>query len=610
MAALSAVVALGAADGGYFPTDWGLGILGFALVAVGALLLTEPALPGRRALGFLAGLAALALWAGLSALWAPGAHLPVLEAERGLLYVAAAAAVLLWPRIGERASALLAGALAGIVVLSLYALGTRLFPGHLGGAYDPSSGYQLAEPLGYWNALGLLVALGIALAIGFAAHSASLGRAAAAVALVVLLPTLYFTFSRGALVALAAGLAVQLALDPRRWRLVLSTVVLGAPALLAVQDASRHGALTAAGATLQTAQAEGEDVARTLVLLGVVAAALVPLLRLAEHRVRIREPLARGLAAAAIAAACAVSIAAVVAAGGPVRIVERAADSFSQPLPAGSGDLEGRLLSASGNGRSEYWRVAGRMVRDEPLLGAGAGQFERYWLERRPTSFYARDAHNLYLETLAELGPLGLLLLVATLALPLVALRRARRRLLAAAAAGAYVAFLVHAAVDWHWEVPAVTVPALFCAVALLAWGDEPWRELGRRQRRVALALALPVLAVALVAHVGNRALAASAEATSSGSLSTGAAEARRARAWMPWSHKPWQARGEAELAQGRDRAARESLAHALELDRTDWSVWYDLAIVTRGAERALALEEAKRLNPLGPEVDELLTER
>ena len=78
----------------------------------------------------------------------------------------------------------------------------------------------------------------------------------------------------------------------------------------------------------------------------------------------------------------------------------------------------------------------------------------------------------------------------------------------------------------------------------------------------------------------------------------------------MPWSHKPWQARGEAELAQSGDRAARQSLARALELDRTDWSVWYDLAIVTRGAERARALEEAKRLNPLGPEVDELLTER
>ncbi len=574
------------------------------------MLLAEPDRPGRLALCFLTGLAALALWAGLSALWSPGAHLPVLDAERGLLYVAAAAAALLLPRIGDRASALLAGVLAGIVLLSLYALGTRLFPGHVGGAYDPSSGYQLAEPLGYWNALGLLAAIGIALGLGFAAHGPPFGRAAAAVALVVLLPTLYFTFSRGAFVALAAGLALQLVLDPRRWRLVLSSVVLGAPAALAVVDASRHTALTAAGATLQTAQAEGEDVARTLVLLGALAAALVPLLRLAERRIRIREPLARGLAAAAIVAACAVAVAAVVAAGGPVRIVERGADSFSQPLPVGTGDLKGRLLSVSGNGRSEYWHVAGGMVRDEPLLGAGAGAFERHWLEQRPTSFYARDAHNLYLETLAELGPIGLLVLVATLALPLVGLRRARRRGLAAAAAGAYVAFLVHAAVDWHWEVPAVTVPAVFCAVALLSWGHGSSTEFTRRERRVAFALALPLIAVALVAHVGNRALAASAEATSSGDPSTGAAEARRARAWMPWSHKPWQLLGEAELAQGRDAAARESLTRALEHDRTDWSVWYDLAIVTRGADRARALEEAKRLNPLGPEVDELLTER
>ena len=105
------------------------------------------------------------------------------------------------------------------------------------------------------------------------------------------------------------------------------------------------------------------------------------------------------------------------------------------------------------------------MVRDEPLLGTGAGSFEEHWLQERPVSFPARDAHNLYLEMLAELGPLGLALLIATLALPLAAFRQARHGALGPAAAGALVAYLLHAAVDWDWEVPAVTIPALFCAV-------------------------------------------------------------------------------------------------------------------------------------------------
>jgi hypothetical protein len=603
-------VALGAADGAYFATEWGLALLAFTLVAVGALLLAEPAWPGRLALGFLAGLAALALWAGLSALWSP-AHLPVLEAERGLLYVAAVAAALLLPQIRAGAHALLAGVLAGIVVLSLYALGTRLFPGHLGGSYDPSSGYQLAKPLGYWNALGLLAAIGISLALGFAAHSrAAIARAGGAVALVVLLPTLYFTFSRGALVALAAGLALQLALDAHRWRFVVSSLALGWPAALGVLYASRSEALTAAGATLQTAQAEGEHLARRLVVLALLAAALVPVLRFAERRVRLDPRWTRRLTVAVIAAAVAVAAGAVVAAGGPVTIVQRGVDSFSQPLPAGTGDLEGRLFSASGNGRSDYWRVAGGMVRDEPLLGAGAGAFERHWLEKRPTSFYARDAHNLYLETLAELGPVGLLLLLATLAAPVVALWRARRIPLAPAAGGAYCAFLVHAVVDWHWELPGVLVPVLLCAVALLTWGRATTSPLATRDRRIALALAVPLVAVALVAHVGNHAIAASEDATSSGEPATGAAEARRARAWAPWSHVPWQLLGEAELAQGRDDAARTNLFRARARDRTNWNIWYDLAAVSSGAERAHALREAKKLNPLSPEVDELLTER
>ena len=610
LTAAVAVTGLGAADGGYFPAEWGLATLGFVLVAAGALLLTEPERPRGLALAFLTGLLMLALWAGLSALWSPGAHTPVLEAERGLVYVAAAAAGLLVVRTSAGAGALLAGVLAGTVALSLYALGTRLFPGHLGGAYDPSSGYQLAEPLGYWNALGLLVVIGLAVALGLAAHGETLAtRAFAAVALTALLPTLYFTFSRGALVGLAVALVVQVGLDRHRGRLVVSGIVLGAPAALGVLWASDHHALTAPGATLQTAQAEGAHLTWRLAVLSLVAAALVPLLVLAERRVRPTPAASRRLAAAAAVAALAVTVAVIVVAGGPVSVVERGVDSFSEPLPTGTGDLEGRFLSVSGNGRSDYWRVAGGMVRDEPLLGGGAGSFERAWLRERPTSFYARDAHNLYLEILAELGPVGLLVLGATLALPLAALRRGRRATFAAAGASAYVAFLVHAAVDWHWEVPGVAVPALLCGVALLVWGRGESAPFGPRERRYALAFAVPLTALALVAHVGNRAVAASEDATAAGSTADGAAHARRARTWAPWSHRPHQLLGEARLARREDEAARESLRRALELDGEDWSIWYDLALVTEGAAREHALAQAGRLNPLSPELADLLTD-
>src|SRR5207248_7936195 len=107
--------------------------------------------------------------------------------------------------------------------------------------------------------------------------------------------------------------------------------------------------------------------------------------------------------------------------------------------------------------------------------------YERYWLRWRPVSAPTVDAHELYLETLAELGPVGLAVLLVVLLAPFVLLRRARGEPLAAACAGAYAAFLLHAALDWDWELTAVGLVGLLCGVALLlaGRGDGQGRRLG-----------------------------------------------------------------------------------------------------------------------------------
>src|ERR687886_128664 len=125
------------------------------------------------------------------------------------------------------------------------------------------------------------------------------------------------------------------------------------------------------------------------------------------------------------------------------------------------------LAGLFGANRPHYWHVAWHEVELNPVLGSGAGTFERYWLLYRPVGSFARDAHSLYLETLAELGPIGLVLLLAALALPLLVLRGRRDPLLATAAAG-YTAYLVHTGVDWDWELPAVTLLGLLCGCSLL----------------------------------------------------------------------------------------------------------------------------------------------
>jgi len=603
------VAGLGALDGGYFPSDWGLATLAFVLVAATVLLVADLPRPSGRELAFLGGLAALAAWAALSTAWSPGATAPVLEAERGLLYLAAAAAAMLLLSFRQAVPAMLAGVVAGAVAVSLYALATRLYPGRIGGAYDPSSGYQLAEPVGYWNALGLLAAIAILLAAGFAAHGGLAASVLAAVSFVVLLPTLYFTFSRGALAALILGAAVLVAVDSRRTRLLAFGLVLGAPAALGVLLASRYHALTAAGDSLTTAQREGRELTAILVPLALVAATAAVGLRVAERRVRL--PARAGTVfVAGVAIVAVLGLAgAVAAAGGPVDVVDRAADGIGEAPPAGEGDLQRRLLSASGNGRDEYWRVAWAMVEDEPILGGGAGSFEAHWFLDRTVAFHARDAHNLYLETLAELGPVGLALLVATLVLPLAALPAVRRYRYAPAAAASYCAFLIHAAVDWDWEMPVVTIPAIFCAAVLLALArpdGPPW--LTGRRRAAALALLAPVAVAALVAHAGNGAAAASIAATEAGEPLRGREEARRAARWAPWSEEAWQLRGEAELELGETGAARRSFAKALERNRESWSIWFDLALAGEGDARQRALDRAAVLNPLSPEIRDVRT--
>lgn len=76
----------------------------------------------------------------------------------------------------------------------------------------------------------------------------------------------------------------------------------------------------------------------------------------------------------------------------------------------------------------------------------------------------------------AELGLVGLAafaLLVAGVAL---AARRAvrRRRALAAGPSAALLAWFLHASIDWDWQLPAVALPAIVLAGALVALSETP----------------------------------------------------------------------------------------------------------------------------------------
>lgn len=595
VAAAVVVVVLGFSSGGYFPADWGLLLLASALVCLTVFLTAARWSPGWLDAALVSALVCLAAWQLLSAAWSSGAYGPVLEAERTLVYAGATAGLLVALRI-DQIAALLGGVGGGIAVVGLYALATRLAPDRVGDSVDAIAGSRLVDPVGYANTLGILTVLAILLLAAFALETLRPAvRVAASALLVPLAAVLWLTLSRGAIVALAAGTVVLVVVARERRGALGGVLVLApAPALGALLTA--RSSLNEEAATLADVAMTGHTLAWQLGLVALAAAAAGTVLaRVASH-----------LAPAAVALTALVLLTAgtVVLIEGPLRLADRALEGFRAAPPVTAGDLDRRLLTLYGNSRADYWRVAWRMAEREPLLGEGGGSYERWWLQERPVASHARDAHNLYLETLAEVGPVGLALLAGTLVVPLVALRPARRQPLAAGAAAAYAAFLVHAAVDWDWEVPLVTLPALACGASLvvLARTSESG-TISPLTRRIGVGAAVALGAVALVMHAGNRAVSGGEQALARGDGAVAAARARRARAWMPWAAYPWQLLGEGHLSAGRASDARASLREALERDPEQWSAWYYLAVASEGRARAAALAQAARLNPLGPEV-------
>jgi O-Antigen ligase/Tetratricopeptide repeat len=595
VASLLLVAGTGFAGGGYFPSSWGWPALAAAWAAALALLADDAVSLGRLGAAAAALLATLAAWTAFGAVWSIDVTQTVLEAERTSVYAAALLAALLWAR--RHPERLLHGVWGAAVLLCGWALVTRLVPDRFG-VVDPISRYRLSEPIGYWNALGLLAAMGMLLGAGLAARASSrLGRAAAAASLPPLTLTLYFTFSRGAWAALALGLLASLALARRRLQLLALLGAVSPWIALVVWRAAVSPALTTTGSALPDMARQGHRVALVLVAASAAAALSALVIARLEPRVHVPARWQRAATVAIVSLALVAMISAFVRFGSPVTIATHAWKSFSGGSVAQTGNLNSRLFHLSSTGRTAQWHVAWIDAQKHPLLGSGAGTFERVWFENRPVPSKVRDAHNLYIETLAELGPFGLALLVAILALPLAAGLRSRDRPLVFAAFGAYVAFVLHVAVDWDWEIAAVTLAALLCGAALLA---TPGRPLGVLGRRAALAGAAVLAATGVYTIASQLPLKHLRSAAARGDWPAAQRAASRASALAPWSAQPWLTLGEADLKAGRLPEARDALLKAVAKSPKDWTAWADLAEATWGPERAHALARAAALNPLG----------
>jgi hypothetical protein len=599
------LVLISARNGGYFPTAWGWSAFFFGWAALMTVTLVRSVRVTLDGILFLGTLAAFGLWALASAVWSESPSASALECERMLVYLGAVGALTVLARSIDVALAA-GGLLVAATGICTYSLATRLFP-ERAGRFDPVAGYRLSTPVGYWNALGLVAAIATVLALGLAARGrGAIVRASAAATLVVLLPTIYFTFSRGAWLALGLAFVFLIAVDSRRLQLLATSLVCAVCPAAALLAAWRSTALTSMDAAIGTAAGEGHRLAVFIVALAVASALLVTLVALVERRVVI-PPASRRLFVAVLLVAATTAVAAAMAAWGPPwSIASRTWTAFVSAPPDTGQNLNRRLFQLSGTGRIDDWRIALREFRSSPLLGTGAGTYENWWMARRPQATQIRDAHSLYFETLGELGAVGLGLLVVVLLVPLRVLWQARREPLIPFVGAALVAWMAHSAVDWDWEVPGVTILALVCAVVLCGAAPRRTVLLGRKARAGAGSAAAIAALLGVIVGIGNQALASSRNALGSQNYAQADALAEKATRWAPWLADPWIVRGEVAAFDQDSSMARRDFRKAIAKDPRNYLAWYGLAGVTSGAAHQEAVAKVVELNPLSDEAKEL----
>jgi hypothetical protein len=609
-------VYLGLSGGGYDPL-----ISGQAGVAIWWVLLLAVAVgaaPLRRprtlAIVAIALLAAFVAWTALSLRWTESTEKTASDlAQVATILGAFALAVLTRGRDGARR---MVGALAaGIAVIAIVALLSRLHPGWFPAARETgrflSTGRErLSYPLDYWNGLAALIAISLPLLLQIASgaqHAAA--RVLASAALPAIYLALFFTLSRNGIGGGIFALAVYFAFAADRLPKLFTLAVTGIGGAVLIVLANHRYELVH-GFTEATASAQGNEMFWfTLVvcaIAGLVAFAAGTVKRPARTRVTPEQSLiAVGVVAAAV-------IVALLAVGAPGRL-SHAWHDFKQPSGA-SEQGTSRLTSAGGENRYQLWSSAAREFDSEPLTGTGSNTFQLWWTRDGDVPTPILDTHNLYLQTLGELGIVGLLALAAFIVTSLVGgaarLVRAgptRRSWLAAALAGSTVLWTT-SVFDWMWKIPVIPIATMLLIAVMVTAGDpDPAEEDGQAGFRwplragvvVVSLLALVAIAIPLA---GAQLVRDSQSDARAGDIAGALEDARAAQNVQPGTATPRFQQALLYEGEGQYGRAEAAAVAATEREPTNWRTWLLLARVQAQNGRPDAglanYRHARSLNP------------
>jgi O-antigen ligase len=587
-------------DGGFDPGVWYWGALLALAALAGALIAGRGALatlprPLKLALGLFAGYVG---WSYLSMSWAAYPGLALQGSNRALLYLVlfALMAVLPW----RRATALLAlGTFAvgiGVIAVALlfrFALGDHIPAMFLQG--------RLVYPTGYFNSTAALFTIGALVSVALGAHRGLAGPL------------------RGLLLALtAADLMLAVTVQSRGWLFTLPIVGLYAALVIAGRLRAVGHALAPVAGTLavihpmlrvyqvsQNATLTRDAVhAGKLGLLSCAAVFAVATLAAWVESARRRPPLGPlprrmlGTGAVLLALAGLGGGLVVLSSGHPGPFISRQWHGFTrEPATTNSHSH----FDEVGSGRYDIWRSSLDAFRAHPIGGLGQDNFGDWYLTHRHTAEEPLWTHSLELRLLAHTGIVGFLLFAGFLAAAFAAALAARRRgeladrMLVGAALLPLGVWVIHGSIDWFWEVPALSGPALGFLAMAGRLGSEPAAAPGSRGAAAAEpAGATPQarrrLPAVVSAGAGVLALAAATvvlglpylavrelndgEAVSHTDVAASLADFRSSHRLNPLMSDPGVLGGTVALVNGHDAAAAAWYRQAIAREPGQWVAW------------------------------------
>jgi O-antigen ligase/polysaccharide polymerase Wzy-like membrane protein len=563
-------------------------------------------------------LALLAAFSALSMAWADSAEGAFAELDRILIYLGVFALVVTITRRGD-APRWSDGLALGITAVGLLALTSELFPGSVGPDAPPTffpGENRLSYPVNYWNGLAILVGIAFPLLLRAAtAERPGWARGLALAPFPALTAVIYLASSRGGAAAALFGVAVFLLLTGRRIASLAATAIAGAGVVGAVLVLVARHELADGPIGSAAASGEGHSAALIFALLGLACAVVYAAWCAVEPRkpLRPKRGTAIGLGLAGLAAFAVLAVAA-----HPVRKLNDFKQPPSEQKISESDFTKAHLLSANGSGRWQLWASAADEWKAHPVAGGGAGSYQSWWAQHGDMTKFVRDAHSIYLEMLGELGVIGFTLLMSAFGVAFVA---AGRRLLRAAGeerttiaalAGALVAFMVGAGIDWMWELTIVTLIGVVCLGLLVGPATATNGRAVVRAPRMRLPSRAAVIAVCAIAVClegillfSHTRLEQSQTAAASGDTAAALSAANDARALQPWASSPYLQLALLEEHSSDLAAARVRIGEAIDRDRSDWRLWLVSARIETEAgnipRARLDLRRAKTLNPRSP---------